>query len=262
MPIHSSSSSTRIVSKPRVTAGSQTAQRALQILKLLSLHNAEGLTAQEIGAASGEERSAVQRALVTLQSEGLVHKGTDGHHYRLGVEAMHLGLAALKYSPLLYRYQFELQGIARLTGDTVFLSVRVNDYIFCVCRCDGSVPIRALRTKAGDVRVLGTTAGGIAMLAAQDDVDIRALHQRYESAFTQAKIDLAGLRRSIAQARRNRYAMLSDYIEDGVTSMGVVLGNEKQPFAAASITAATPRMGTERLDALYKLLRELSERSG
>lgn len=246
-----------IVSKPREIPGAQTAQRALKILKLLGAHHQQGLTTQQIVAASGEERSAVQRALGSLLEEGLVQRGADQRRYHLGLEAMHIGRATLRHSPLVGSYQFALQKIARLTGDTVFLSTRVGDYVLCIYRDEGSSPVRAPRTRAGDLRVLGTTAGGLAILSALPDEEIRSIHERHAAAFTQAGMDFPALRRRVAQTRREGYAVLSDNVSEGVTSVGMCIGSEVEPFAAAAIAAARSRMGAERIAILHQLLKEL-----
>jgi DNA-binding IclR family transcriptional regulator len=250
------------VSKPREIPGAHTAQRVLRILKLVSAHNVDGITAQQIVAEAGEERSAVQRALNSLLEEGLVQRGPDQRRFHLGLEAVHLGRATIRHSPLVAKYQFALQNIARVTGDTVFLSVRLGDFILCVYRDEGSSAVRAPRTRAGDLRVMGTTAGGLALLATLPDDEVRALFERHSAAFEQARIDLATLRRHVTRARRDGYALLSDNVSEGVTSLGIVLGGKPEPFASAAIAAAKARMSTERQQALHHLLRGLEREDG
>mgnify|MGYP001222891664 CR=1 FL=1 len=249
-----------IVSRSRANTGAQTARRALQILKLLRAHHADGLTTREIVTVTGEERSAVQRALATLIEEGLVQRGVDRRRFHLGIEAMHIGRVALRQPPLIERHQFALQRVARLTGDTVFLSVRVGDFILCVHRDEGSSAVRAPRTRAGDLRVLGTTAGGLALLSGLPDDEIRQIHGRHAAAFDAARMDLACLQRHVLHVRRQGHAVLSDNVSEGVTSVGVCLADaQDEPFAAVAIAAASPRMGPERVAALYQLLRSLDE---
>jgi DNA-binding IclR family transcriptional regulator len=245
------------LNKERIKPGSQTAQRALQILKLLGRNNVQGLTAQEIVLLTGAERSAVRRALAGLVEEGLAQRGANAHSYHLGIEAMHLGRATIRSSPLTEQYQFALQRIARLTGDTVFLTTRVGDFIVCVFRDEGSTAVRAPRTRPGDFRVMGTTAGGMAILATLPDEDIRQIHARHEAAFNAAHMDFATLRRNVAMARRAGYSVLSNNVSDGVTSIGVCLPSDSEVFSAASIAAAHARMSDARIDEVRKLLQEL-----
>ena len=248
------------MSNSRGIPGARTAQRALRLLKLLATHHAQGMTAREIAQALSEERSAVQRALASLIAEGLVQRASDRQRYQLGVEAMHIGLATLAQSPLLERYRFDLQKIARATGDTVFLSVRIGDYVLCVHRDEGTSAVRVARTRAGDIRVLGTTAGGLALLSRLQEGEVRRIYDRHQAAFDAARMDWADLRRLMAQARRQGFAVLSDNVSEGVTSLGVCLqlDDADEPFAAAAIAAARPRMGAARMAELYRVLQGLN----
>lgn len=244
------------MSKPREIPGAQTAQRALQILKLLGTHHAAGLSAQEIVAATGAERSAVQRALGSLVEEGLASRGPSQRRYHLGVEAIHLGRATMAQSPLIATYKFALQKIARTTGDTVYLGVRMGDFVLCLHREEGSAPVRVARTRVGDLRPLGMTAGGLALLANMRDEDIQVLYERHEPTYQAARLDLTTLRQRVRHVRQEGYAVISDSVSEGVTGIGVGLGRG-EPFATVSIGAMTRRMGPERLHALYQLLREV-----
>lgn len=243
-----------IVSRTRANPGAQTARRALQILKLLKAHHIDGLSARQIVDATGEQRSAVQRALASLCEEGLVQRGAD-RRFHLGMEALHIGRASLGHAPLVEQHRFALQKVARLTGDTVFLSLRLGDFVLCVHRDEGSAAVRAPRTRAGDLRVLGTTAGGLALLSRLPDDEIRRIHRQHTPAFEAARMDLARLLRHVLHVRRQGYAVLSDNISEGVTSLGTCLAPEEgEPYAAVAIAAARSRMGAPRVAELYQLL--------
>lgn len=238
----------------RVVPGAKTAQRALRVLKFIAVHNGDAVSAVQIQEALGEERSSVQRALQSLLEEGFIQRRADHRFFQLGVEAVHLGRATFRQSPLVSRYQFAMQRIARMTGDTVFLSMQVGDFIVCLHRDEGSHRVRAPRTRVGDFRVLGTTAGGMAMLATWPDADIWALHGRHRAAFEQARMSEAALRRNVAHVRAHGFALVSDNVSEGVTSVGVVLGGEAGAFAVAAISSATQTMTDERVASLYRLL--------
>ncbi|RYH70914.1 MAG: IclR family transcriptional regulator [Alcaligenaceae bacterium] len=233
----------------------------MQILKLLGAHQSTGLSALEIVSATGEERSAVQRSLSGLMQEGLAERGPSLHRWRLGVEAMHLGRATLFESPLTAKYRFALQALARKTGDTVYLGVRLGDFVLCLHREEGSSAVRSARTRIGDLVPLGITAGGVAILGNMKDDDIAVLYHRHALGFEAARLNLAGLHRRIAVARRNGYAVITDGVSEGASGIGIGLG-DGEPFATVSIGTATARLGSGRAQELHALLRKLAESSG
>lgn len=245
------------MSNPREIPGAQTAQRVLQILKLLGDHHASGLTAREIEAGTGAERSAVQRALRSLLAEEFVQRDPTQRRYHLGVEAMHLGRATLQRSPLVVAHKFALQKIARISGDTVFLGVRMGDFVLCLHCEEGAAAMRVFRSRVGDLKPLGTTAGGLALLADMPDEEIRHLYERHVSAYDSARLDYATLRQRVAQLRHDGYAVISDSVSQGVTGIGITLARGGAPFATVSVGAVTARMSADRLPVLHGLLRQL-----
>lgn len=243
------------MSKIGAIPGASTAQRTLRILKLIGEH-AEGLSAQQIRELLGEERSAVQRALHALLAENLIQKGPNQRRFFLGTAAIQLGQSALNQSPLVAKYQFALQHLARITGDTVFLSVRIGDFSYCVYRAAGEFSVRASPAREGDIWVLGTNAGGFSLLASQPPAEIRRIYDRYQAAFSRAKMSLPAIWREVDQVRKHGYAVISNAVTEGVTSLGLPLGNPKAPFASAVIAASQARMGNGRAQRLYELLRQ------
>lgn len=243
------------MSKLRAIPGASTAQRALRILKLIGQH-AEGLSARQIQDALGEERSAVQRSLHVLQAEGLIQKGPNQRLFRLGMEAIQLGQSTLEQSPLVAKYQFALQHLARITGDTVFLSVRLGDFSYCVYRATGEFSVRASPARVGDIWVLGTNAGGFSLLASQPPAEIQRIYERYPSAFSRAGMGLPAIWNQVNQVQKQGYAVLSDAVTEGVTSIGLALGDHKAPFASAVIAASRTRMKNGRAQRLYEILKK------
>ena len=241
------------MSKPRDIPGAKTSQRALRILKLLREHHVGGMTLPEIIAATGAERSAVLRAVNGLVEEGFIEQAPS-RQYHLGVEAMHLGRATMLRSPLVSAYRPALQRLARVTGHTSFIGVRMGDFILCLHREEGSSPVRSRLTRAGELKPLGTTAGSLALMANMRDRDLQEIYQRHVGAYEAARLDFPGLCQHVRHVRRHGYGVLRDSVSEGVTAIGVGLGG-REPFATVSMAAATSVMGPERLAELYAELK-------
>jgi DNA-binding IclR family transcriptional regulator len=229
----------------------------LRILKLLREQNVNGMTMPEIIAAMDAERSAVQRALDSLIEEGFVER-SPSRRYHLGVEAMHLGRATMLRSPLVSTYRQPLQRIARTTGHTAFIGVRMGDFILCLHREEGSAPMRAKLTRAGELKPLGTTAGSLALMANMRERDIHTIYQRHVSAYEAARLDFEALCQHVRHVKRTGYGVIHDSVSEGVTGIGVGLGGT-EPFATVSVAGPTSLLGPKRLTQLYAELRKVAD---
>ena len=81
----------------RSTAGAQSLRRGLQLLRLLAEHQEDGIRLSEAMAASGLQRSTCHRLLACLVEEQFAERDAGGKVYRLGVDAMQLGFAAMRW---------------------------------------------------------------------------------------------------------------------------------------------------------------------
>lgn len=245
------------MSKSREIPGARTSQRALRILKLLRENNLNGMTMPEIIVATGGERSAVQRALDGLVEEGFVDR-SPARRYHLGVEAMHLGHATMLRSPLVSTYRLALQRIARTTGHTAFIGVRMGDFILCLHCEEGSTPMRARLTRPGELKPLGTTAGSLALMANMRERDLHTIYQRHVGAYEAAGLDFAALCQHVRHVRRNGYGVIRNSVSEGVTGIGVGLGGT-EPFATVSMAGPTSLLGPKRLAELYAELKSVAD---
>ena len=85
--------------KQPTTAGAQSMRRALNLLRLLAEHHEDGITLTEVLSASGLERSTAHRLLSSLVEERFAERDPDSKAYRLGIDAMQLGFAAMRRAP-------------------------------------------------------------------------------------------------------------------------------------------------------------------
>lgn len=241
---------------PAGISGAQTLRRGLAILRLLADHQEQGLRASEVAALAGLERATAHRLLSSLVEEHFAERDPASKQYRLGLEAMRMGMASLKRAPLIDALRPVMQKISRLSGDTSFLIVRQGDWSVCLHREEGPYPVRVFTTEVGSVRPLGVGTGGLALLAAQDDATIAAHLQRNEAALRKFGHERSSLLRAVARTRSKGYAETVSELTEGVCGLGAVIPSSKGVFAAVSIGAIQSRLGPERRAELGKLLRE------
>jgi len=238
---------------------SQSARKALALLKLVGVHHASGLRLTDLIALTGQDKSTIHRLLATLVEEGFVERVSASKRYRLGVEAIQLGFLAADMSPLTERFRPVLQKLARISEDTVFLVVRSGNEVVYVHREEGAWPVKAFIAAPGMRRPMGLSAVGVAMLAQEPDARLAAVHARHERAYTEAGVDLASLRELVQNARRLGYSEMRDIGPLGTAGVGCAFAMSPTARAGVSIAAVRTRMTTRRMRELGLLLqRELA----
>lgn len=236
--------------------GAQTLRRGLSILRLLAENQEQGLRIADVIAMTGFERATVHRLLTSLVEEHFAERDLDGKLYRLGMEAMRLGMASMKRAPLIGSYRPVMQRIARLSGDTVFLLVRQGDWTMCMHREEGPYPVRVFSTEVGSVRPLGVGAAGIALLAAQSDDAISGYLKRNTAVLHKYGHAAAQLRQTVAQVRKLGYSETINELTEGICGVGASIPIAQGTFAAVSIGTIASRMGVERRAKLGEILRD------
>lgn len=226
--------------------GAGSAGKALELLRLVARHHPQGLRLTEAIALSGLDRSTVHRQLACLIEEGFVDRAPDSKRYRLGIEAMQLGVAPMATTHLVQRFRPVMEDLARQSGDTVFLMVRSGDHALCLHREEAQQPEDALIVAPGLRRVLGVSAVGVGVLARWPDADIETTYSRRQSEYRQAGISLAGLRESVAETRSLGYAQASDHRTREARGVGCAVRLSETAFAGVSVAARNARMSQRR----------------
>jgi DNA-binding IclR family transcriptional regulator len=225
--------------------GAQAVFRAVELLKLVGLNHGRGMMLTTLVASTGMDRTTAYRLLSSLVQTGLVER--DEHKtYRLGLEAMQLGLATMSRLPILERCRPMMLRLARRTEDTVYLVVRNGDYAHCIHYEEGAFPVKALVLQVGGLRLLGVGSAGSALLATLPDEEIDAFHARQRADLPSERRTLASLKRQVAQARRRGHANTDNLVAEGVSGVGVAFGVTPGTFAAISVGAIRSRMREER----------------
>ena len=236
------------------TAGAQSMRRALGLLRVLAQHQETGIGLQDVMALTGLERSTAHRLLSDLLEERFAERDPATRHYRLGIDAMQLGFASLRHTPLLDALRPFAQRLARLSGDTVFLVIRQGDYAFCLLREAGSFPVKVFTIDQGERRLLGVGAGGLALLAALPDDEIASLYQRHAGSYAQAGLSRAALMKMVRQTRQAGYSTTIDSITPGVAGVGAAFPVSALTWVAFSFGAISSRLDSARCIEMGQLL--------
>lgn len=237
--------------------GTQSLSRAAALLRVIATRNSVGLRLSELVAATGLERPTVRRLLQGLMREGFVRQAASTHRYFLGRALFELGLAASPDFDVRGVCVPSLERIAARTGDTAFLTMRSAFDSVCIDRYEGSYPIRALTVEIGARRALGSTAGGLALLAKLNDPEVEAIVSANAQRLGRyGALDSTKLRMMVRRARTLGYALNRNDIIEGVTGVGFAIrGRPDLPDLALSVAAISSRLDDERQKEVVDVLR-------
>lgn len=230
-------------------------QRACSILRVMSDSRNSRLT--DIAHAAGLDKATTLRLLDVLARNGLVHRNPANKQYSLGPEVFVLGAAAAARHDLRPIARPSLIRLSEAFEDTTVLSMPRGVESVCVDMQSGTYAIRASYLEPGSRRPLGVGAGSLAMLAWLPDDEINALMPLIAQRLGNwPRLNEKVIMKLIERARKQGYALVLDLIIERMGGIAVpILGPDRRPIAAISISALTDRIRSREqtlAEALYR----------
>lgn len=236
--------------------GTERVGLTLGLLRYVAARSQHGSEIRELIDAFRMKRATMYRLVDRMVAEGFLYRSNEDHRYRLGIDAMQLGLVAIEGAPASAQLDQLVKRLSRLTGDTAFLVARFGDYSLCVGRSHGNAPIGIFTINIGDKRLLGIGAGGLALAAQLSNQSIKRLYVDHQSAYQSLGIEEAQLWASIEQTRALGYSETVNSITPGITGIGYAFRLTGSTELAFSIGSLNERMDTERRLFIGNKLRE------
>ncbi|KRB86974.1 IclR family transcriptional regulator [Noviherbaspirillum sp. Root189] len=237
-----------------MSTGTQSLDRALSLLSLIEQSHQEGIELAGLVEKSELDRTTVYRLVSALVQAGFVERDSTTKKYRLGVEAMQIGLMAMSRAPIVESCKPLMQLLARETEDTVFLVVRNGDYAHCLHIEQGSFPVKAITQHVGGLRILGLGTAGQALLATMGDAEIEAIYIRHREEYESHGLNLRELKQAVKNIRANGHAVTVDIITEGVCGVGVAFEITKGNYAGVSIAGIGSRFPAARCREIASLI--------
>lgn len=216
----------------------EAAARAFQVLEAFA-GKPGPMSLGEIAAATGLDRSAVQRSAYTLLRLGYLRQAGPRGGLLPGLRILDRNLDCMRSDPLVGRAVPFLIELRRETQERVDLAI-----------FDDLTLVYAIRLQARrETFVAGLagarvptycSAGGRAVLSALPPPRVEDILARSErKKLTPHTIaDLAGIRDRVGSARRLGYALAVEELQLGILSIAApILGRDREPTGAVQITA-------------------------
>lgn len=239
------------------STGSQSVDRALMLLSLISSHGGDEVAMPVLTRETGLSRPTVRRLLLALIRSGYVEQSPEGGYYP-GPECMIAGASAARRHNLLDVSMESVIRLAELSGDSSFVSIRRGAHAVCLHREEGSFPIRTHVLQPGARHPLGVGAGAMAILSALPEAEAQEAIDatRDERAAHFPGFDDAFLLKELAIARERGWSVNPGMYVANSWAIGVpVRGPSGAALGSLSIAAIDSRMTPDRQLDLAELLK-------
>lgn len=240
------------------TSGSQSVDRAMQLLAMVAERHRSGATLVELVRTSGLKQATARRLLVALIRSGLLSQDETTRRYHLGLSTYLYGMIA---SDRFAMHTIAVEPVRRLaekSEDTAFFCLREGLHTLCMLREEGLHPIRSHVLNVGQRHPLGVAAHGIAILASMSDAEIEtviSVHRDYYASHYPMLTESI-LRQCVTEARRRGCAINRGIFHTGAWAISVaVRGPVGQVIGALSIGAIEDRLNESRQPEIISLLK-------
>ncbi|GAB3927889.1 IclR family transcriptional regulator [Microlunatus endophyticus] len=229
--------------------------KAISVLQALR-STGDGGSARQLATVVAMPRSTVQRILSTLEDSGMVEQDSVDQRYRIGPQALLIGLGYRKgldlvslARPLMIRVRDEVE-------ETVGLSVRVADSRVFIDEVQSRQQLRFASELGRRYPLWSGASGRILMLDLADDELGEVLADESQSEAVYRAVSPQDRRSLLEQARRDDFAVARNETIDNVSSIAVPVRDlDGAVVAALSISGPTSRLAAEKLEQARGVLR-------
>ncbi len=206
--------------------------RVLATFEAVALHQPVGVGA--LARALDDDKSAVQRALVTLADAGWIRRsGPDATTWEVTTRMLRVSHEAYRRTGLPERTRATLERLRDETGETVVLNVPEDGQVVVVDLAESAQLLRTVPT-VGLVVPTTTSAAGLAILAALDADEL----ERFLGAPPDDEL-LDGL----TAVRKRGWSINDRDATPGASAVGAaLLDRDGRPLASLAISAPAERM--------------------
>jgi DNA-binding IclR family transcriptional regulator len=231
-------------------------KRACELLKHVARGGSAGSRITDLCEAAALNRPTAHRILASLVKAGLLQQHPGSPRYFLGSGLYELGMAAPSPIARFSQVRSMIEQLAATTGDTVYLMLRSHGEFICAWRAEGAYPIKANVTAIGDRRPIASGVAGLSILAGLPPADASLLIEQNEAELARfCRMSAADALRHVQAGRNKGYVLSYGAVMEGVAAVGMCVPSAYgHPYLGLSVSAISPRIPPERIEALVELL--------
>jgi len=242
-----------------------TLERGLSILRFFK--TSPDAAIPEVAEAIGLSRSTTYRIAERLRDLGFLEVSPTTNRWRLGREAVQLGVVALQSTDVMQVAPELLRALLEIAGEAVNLAVFDSDSMVLLLREQGPQSV-TISSRLGSHRPMHASSLGKAFLSAMQDSERRVLLGRIPlKRYTDSTVtSLAALEKEVAKIRAQGFALDRSEFEATLScAAAAVFDHRGLPIASISVSGPVERM-TPQLERMGSLVadtaRAISNRLG
>ena len=223
--------------------------KGLDVLEALAQSDsARGVS--ELARELGLTRSNVHRTLQTLCAAGYVRQVEASGDYECTMKIPRIAAAILGRVDMKRAAEPFMQALARISQETVHLSVLDDTDVFYVHKIDSPQPVRAYSEISGRAPAY-CVATGKALLAFQDPSYLERFGERLRAHTPRTLATQVELRKELAQVRQQGYAVNRGEWRETVGGLAApIFDAHRRPLAALGISGPLERLRAPQLKSL------------
>ncbi len=237
----------------------QALDRALGLLEHLA--QGPGRTLSELAEETGQAVATVFRALVTLQSHGMVEVEEPGQVWHIGAGAFRVGTAFLRRTKVVERARQPMDQLMRDTGETANLGMEVRGEVLFLAQVETHEAIRAF-FPPGTKGPMHSSGIGKALLAWYPEDRAREIiaRQGLPKFTTLTLTSETALLRDLARTRERGFAIDDQERAEGMRCVAAPIFNAYgEPVAGLSVSGPAFRMGLADATRIGALVRAAAD---
>ncbi len=197
----------------------------------------------EMAKILGLSKSAVHRLMLSMGSEGFVHKDAQTNRYSLGTSILALTNIVNYQLPIINESIPILNLLTERTGETALLGILEGTNMIYLQKIESENPVKPA-VHIGMRLPIHCTCSGQVVLAFQNEETIAKLVPNKLEQYTSKTVGTREeLEKRLTEIKRQKYAIcVQEYCEDYISIGAPVWDNQERVIAAVSIVGPVQRL--------------------
>jgi len=227
-------------------------KKAFQILRLIS-ESDQGVGISKIAKRLGISKSTVHGLTAALEEVGVIIRNPVTKRYSLGYTLVELGKKGLSRIPLRELARRHMEELADETGETVFLGILRDDYIFILDVVESNKELKITSPSGTKMSLSAGAIGKLFLAFMEENKALRYLKTRGLIRYTENTItDLEKYLTEIEQVREKGYAVdREEYLQE-VRAVAAIIKPQGTPLGAIWVVGFSSSLTDDKMEYTIK----------